>query len=366
VIWNSIPIMTAFDLPIIGVAIYGIWRCWVIGSGRRAFSSRTGLRVRGLWLITLGLLAVCLFYSTDLISMYVLPATSSEEDAMAFMDALHRNASWPVVLFAVITITTGTVEVLTELREREAKIRRLVESNVVGVFVGHLDGLIIDANEAFLSMLGYDRDDLLSHRLRWTELTPADWRADSDRRVAELRASGAVKPSEKEYLHKNGNCVPVLVGGAMFEEMQDEGVAFVIDLTDRKQAEAAIRQAQRRLHETQMELAHANRVVALGHLSASIAHEINQPIASPIANASGALLWLAREAPDLEKARQALDRIVLDSKRASEVIRPDAGTSQKGPAREGRCGDQSSDSRDPRPGRWRGARESGVSADAAR
>lgn len=319
-IWNSIPLMTAFDLLIMAVTIYGIWHCRLIDPGRQPFASQSHLRSRGLRLIALGLLVICLFYFADLISMHVLRAARSEQDAMAFMDALHRNASWPVNLFAMIAIVTGSVGVLSELREREAKVRCLVESNVIGVFIWHLDGRIIDANEAFLSMLGYDRDDLVSRRLRWTELTPADWRDDDDRRVAELRAKGSVNPFEKEFIHKNGSRIPVLVGSAIFEGMQDEGVAFVVDLTDRKRAEAAIHDGERRLHETQMELAHANRVATLEQLSASITHEINQPIAAAMVNASAALRWLAREAPDLEKARRAIDRILAGGKRAGEIV----------------------------------------------
>src|SRR5215469_8961964 len=110
-IWNSVPGMTAFDLLIIVVTIYGIWRCRLIGPGRQAFASRGGRRSSGLRLIALGLLAICLFYFGDLVSMYVLRAARSEEDAMAFMDALHRNISWPVILLAVIAITTGSAKV---------------------------------------------------------------------------------------------------------------------------------------------------------------------------------------------------------------------------------------------------------------
>ena len=332
-IWNSIPAMTAFDLLIIAATIYGIWCCRLIDPGRQAFASRGGRRSSGLRLIAIGLLAVCSFYFVDFILMHVLRAARSEEDAMAFMDALHRNASWPVVLFAVVTITTGSVEVLGELREREAKVRCLVESNVIGVFIWHIDGRIIDANEAFLSILGYDRDDLVSGRLRWTELTPADPHDADDRRVAALKARETAKPSEKEYLHKKGSCVPVLVGSALFEETHDEGVAFVLDLTDRKRAERKARESERRFHEAQMELAHANRVVTLGHLSASIAHEINQPIAAAANNASAALRWLGKRPPDLEKARQSLNRIVANSNRASEVIRRMRALLKKAPLR---------------------------------
>ena len=97
--------MTAIDLLIMAVTIYAIWRCLLIGPSKRPSASQVGLR-----LIALGLLVVCLFYFADLVSMYVLPAVTSTEEAMEFMGALHRNLSWLVVLFSMIVISGGYVE----------------------------------------------------------------------------------------------------------------------------------------------------------------------------------------------------------------------------------------------------------------
>jgi C4-dicarboxylate-specific signal transduction histidine kinase len=130
--------------------------------------------------------------------------------------------------------------------------------------------------------VGYSRDDFVSGDLEWRELTPVEWRDQANRQAEELRATGISHPYEKEYLRKDGTRVPVLVGAALFEERGDEGVAFVIDLTDRKRAEEAVRDSERRYMQVQTELAHANRLAAMGQLSASIAHEINQPIGSAI------------------------------------------------------------------------------------
>jgi C4-dicarboxylate-specific signal transduction histidine kinase len=112
----------------------------------------------------------------------------------------------------------------------------------------------------------------------------------------------------------------VLIGGATFDERQGQGVAFVLDLTERKRAEDDLRQSERRYHEAELELAHANRVATLGQLSTSIAHEVKQPIAAAINNASAALHWIDRESPDLEKIRQSLARIVGNGHRANDVI----------------------------------------------
>ena len=123
----------------------------------------------------------------------------------------------------------------------EAKVRRLVEANVVGIVMFTLDGVIIGANEAFLQMVQYDRDDIASGRVRWTDLTPVEWRDPDERALAELKASKIFQPFEKEYIRKDGSRVPVLLGGALFEDGGNEGVAFVLDLTDRKNAEHKFR-----------------------------------------------------------------------------------------------------------------------------
>jgi PAS domain S-box-containing protein len=195
----------------------------------------------------------------------------------------------------------------------EAKIRRLVDSNIIGIFIWGLDGRIIDANEAFLRIVGYGRDDLVSGRVSWRELTPAEYRDADDRRVAQLKATGTAQPYEKEYFQKSGRRVPVLVGAALFEGRLEEGVAFVLDLTERKRAEEA-------LHQAQAALAHVTRVTTMGELTASIAHEVNQPLAGVTTNANAGLRWLAREPPDLEEARACLQRIIRDGQRADEVI----------------------------------------------
>ena len=195
----------------------------------------------------------------------------------------------------------------------EAKIRRLVDSNIIGIFIWNLDGRTIDANEAYLRIIGYDRGDLIAGRLNWKELTPPEWQEAADRRVAQLEASGTTQPHEKEYFRKDGTRVPVLVGAAAFEGSSGEGVGFVLDLTDRKRAERAYT-------EVQMELAHANRVAAMGQLSASIAHEISQPLGAVLSYANAASRWLAAQPPAVEEVRGALDFIVKSGVQASEVV----------------------------------------------
>ena len=142
--------------------------------------------------------------------------------------------------------TLALAQANRDLAEREAKIRRLVDSNIIGIMIGDARGHIIEANEAFLDLLGYGREDLVSDRIRWTKLTPAEWAAADQDAIAQLSTTGTCKPYEKEYFRKDGSRVPVLVGGAFFEGKRDEGVVFVIDMTERKRAEESLRESEER------------------------------------------------------------------------------------------------------------------------
>jgi PAS domain S-box-containing protein len=230
------------------------------------------------------------------------------------------------LLASEAAISLENIRLYDDLQDREAKIRRLVDSNIIGILMWHADGRIIDANEAYLRIIGYDRGDLTAGSLSWRDLTPPEWLGADERRVAQLAASGTAPPYEKEYFRKDGSRVPVLVGATAFDGRPDEGVAFVVDLTDRKRAERAYTQVQD-------ELAHANRVATMGHLTASIAHEINQPIGAAITYANAALNWLARQSPNLEEARRALGLIVEASIRAGDVIDRIRALVKKAPAR---------------------------------
>src|SRR6516164_9595419 len=200
-----------------------------------------------------------------------------------------------------------------ELQNRDAKIRRLMEANVVGICLWDLNGQVLEANDTFLSMLQYNRGDVVSGRLRWTDLTPAEWRERDERAVTELRSTGTFQTFEKEYFRKDGSRTPVLIGGALFEESGNEAVAFVLDLTERKRAEGAVR-------ELESEFAHINRVSMMGELAASLSHEITQPIASARNNARAAQNFLDLQPPELGEVREALASVVGDVDRAGDII----------------------------------------------
>jgi PAS domain S-box-containing protein len=140
---------------------------------------------------------------------------------------------------------------ITEHKQAEEKIRRLVDANILGIFIWNLEGAIVEANEAFLRLVQYGREDLVSGRMRWTDLTPAEWCDCDERALSDLKGTGTVQPYEKEYFRKDGSRVPVLIGGALFQGGGNEGVAFVLDLSEQKRAQEALRNSEAYLAEAQ-------------------------------------------------------------------------------------------------------------------
>jgi PAS domain S-box-containing protein len=295
-------------------------------AAQSAFSSDSYLRERGarsvlcLPLIAQGKLTGVLYLENTLTPRVFAPSRS------AVLKLLASQAA----------IALENARLYRDLEQREAKIRRLVDANIIGIYLWELEGRIIEANDTFLRMVGYDREDLLAGRVSWADLTPPEWRDLDARAVEGLKTAGRLPPAEKEYFRKDGSRVPVLIGSAAFDEQRDEGVAFVLDLTERKRTEAEARESERHVREMQMELAHANRVATMGQLTASIAHEVNQPIAAAATNAQAALRWLAARPPNLEEVRQALDHIVKDASRAGDVIGRIREIIKKAPSRKDR------------------------------
>lgn len=223
------------------------------------------------------------------------------------------------MLAAQAAISLENTRLYSDLQEREAKVRRLVDSNIIGICIFDLDGPILEANEAFLQIVGYNREVVISGSLSWSSLTPAEWRGADERALADMASTGTCRPYEKDLVRKDNSLVPVLVGGATFDELRHQGVAFVLDLTERKRAEA--------------EVVHANRVATMGQLAASIVHEVNQPIAATLMNAGTAMRLLDRQPPNLEGAKYAIDRIIRDGKRTADIVSRIRDFSRNAPAR---------------------------------
>src|SRR5215813_5383194 len=152
------------------------------------------------------------------------------------------------VLASQAAVSLENTQLYRDLENREAKIRRLVDANILAIVIWNVEGAIVASNEAFVRMVQYDHEDVSSGRLRWTKLTPAEWRESDERALVKLKQTGTVQPYEKELFRKDGSRVPVLVAGALFEEGGTEGVAFALDLTEQKRAEAEIRALKDQLY----------------------------------------------------------------------------------------------------------------------
>ena len=144
-----------------------------------------------------------------------------------------------------------------DLREREANMRCLIDANIIGIYIVDIRGPILESNDAYLRMLGYKRADLVSGRLRWTDLTPPEWHDADKQRVERVKKTGYVQPFEKEFFRKDGTRVPVLMGVARFKQPRTQAVVFALDMTKQKRAEAiacetrAIKQSRiaRKMHD---------------------------------------------------------------------------------------------------------------------
>jgi PAS domain S-box-containing protein len=273
-------------------------------TGDPYFNIRNPRSVLGLPLVRQGTLSGLLYLENTLAS-HVFTA-----DRAVVLELLASQAA----------ISLENTRLYSDLQEREARVRRLFNANVIGIFTWDIDGRITDANEAFLEIVGYSVEDFHSGRVRWKTLMPSEWNPADDRILEDMMETGVASPFEGEYVRKDGTHVPVLVGAAVFEGQRAEGVAFIVDLTDRKRAERMARESERQFHEIQLQLAHANRVATMGHLAASIAHELKQPLSGVVVSAETASLWLSEQPPSIHEAQKALTRVVRDGRRAGEVF----------------------------------------------
>ena len=193
------------------------------------------------------------------------------------------------------------------LRQRDGALHRLMDSNVVGFVVADLEGRILDANDAYLAMIGFDRDDLASGRIKWPEMAPPEDAADQPTTVERLLAQDSPKAWEAEWVRKDGTRVHVVLGGALMDASTGRVVAFVLDQTEHHRAERQRQEALVREHAALAEAQEANR--AKDRFLAVVSHELRNPL-SPITMAVGVLQTIAPSDERMQNALRIIDRNV--------------------------------------------------------
>jgi PAS domain S-box-containing protein len=144
---------------------------------------------------------------------------------------------------------TQTEKVASVSEQYRSSLERFLAANSIAMTRASVRGDLMYVNQAFTDLLGYTRDEILSGKIGWTEITPPKWKSVDDKACAEIFASGSCAPFEKEFIHKEGHCVPVLVAVVATDTTGEDCFCFVVDLSDRKRKEAELKlsEAQFRL-----------------------------------------------------------------------------------------------------------------------
>jgi PAS domain S-box-containing protein len=220
------------------------------------------------------------------------------------------------------------------LRASEERWSMLAENSSAGIGLIAPNGRFIAANLALQKMLGYTENELQARTV--TDISYEADRAATEARIADAdEGQRQIYRLEKRYLRKDGRVVWVDVSSVFVPASGSNSAFFsvvIVDITKRRRAEEKLRQKEVSLREAQNELAHVSRVTTMGELAASIAHEVNQPLAGMLTNANATLRWLAGNPPNLAEAGDAIRRIVRDGNRAGDVISRMRALFKKAPA----------------------------------
>jgi PAS domain S-box-containing protein len=211
----------------------------------------------------------------------------------------------------------GTMMDITERKRGEQATRLLaavVESSHDAIVSKDLDGMITSWNKAAERLFGYAAEEAVGQNIL---LIIPPGRRDEERAIIERLTRGErIDHFETVRMRKDGSLLDVALTISPMKDAEGRIVGaskLARDVTERKRAEEALRQAQ-------ADLAHINRVTTMGELTASLAHEVNQPIAAAVTDANTCLRWLARDQPDLVEARAAASRVVKDAARGAEIV----------------------------------------------
>ena len=203
------------------------------------------------------------------------------------------------------------------LRESEWRFRRLVESNMFGVAFGDFTGRFHYANDYFIKMVGYSREEIETGQVRWMDITPAEFLPLDERAGVELRTKGVAMQFEKEYIRKDGTRVPILIGSALLNapySQSQEVITFYVDLTTQRQVQAELARSLAAEQAARADAETANRIK--DEFLAVLSHELRSPL-NPIL---GWTKLLQSQTYTPEETAQALATIERNAKLQAQLI----------------------------------------------
>jgi PAS domain S-box-containing protein len=245
-------------------------------------------------------------------------------DASLFRVPATENT--PAFVTAMVVDITERKRAEDSLRASEARWRSIFEHSVVGIGTTDRERRYLSANPALQRMLGYSEEELRG-------LTSADVTHPADRNTTDRGLEAVWERRQESYhiekrmIRKDGGVIWVNTTGAPVPATESDPAflpAIVVNVTEQKRAEEALRISQ-------AELARVSRLTTMGELTASIAHEVNQPLAAIAASGNACRRWLASDNPNLDRARDSVDRIIRDAHRASEIITRIRSMTRKAP-----------------------------------
>lgn len=226
-------------------------------------------------------------------------------------------------LRGILLDVSERIHVEAALRASEARFRRVVESNMMGILFWGADGEIEDANTAFLKIVGYSREDLEQGRLHWRNLTPPEYLVLDERALQEIKHTGVCTPFEKEYIAKDRRRVPILLGGAALSDTaRDRGVCFVLDIGAQRHAQAELREYSQRLQSLSQRLLQTQESERQ-HLARELHDEIGQALTAIGIDLHSAKVGVAGEMrARLQEDIDLIDRTIQQVRDLSLNLRP--------------------------------------------